>query len=292
MSFLLLGSAAAFDPTAKSITVVIPYPPGGGVDRGFRDFEKWTSSKKLSLQFNVIYKPGAEGLIGINEISKLPADGYHIFFGNVGNISIQRIKNPEAKIELITAISDPIIGFVVHKDSGINSLQDLTKISNIKAGVGTPAQRLSVLQLMDLSNNKIQAKLVPYKGGSPVVQDIIGNHITLAAVPLELVHRHVTSGTLKLLAVGSKTRFETFKNVPSIYEFYPNWKGYTGKVVVMPKGISSEVNVFWSNLFKEYMNDPAVKEKIAREYNEIFEFGPIELNKMADDLKQGLLSEK
>lgn len=287
ISFLFLSTAHAYDPTSKPITVVIPFAPGGGVDATFRHFEKWSASR--GLKFSVVYKPGAEGLVGMNEISNMPKDGYHISFGTVGTIATQRLKNPAAELEHITLIKNSISGFITHKDSGINSINDLYKGSNPKTvAYGAPGQKMLIEQMIDLSNGKIKATLVPYKGGGPVVQDLAGNHVQFAAPPLLIAKSHIDSGTIKLLAVGSKKRLKEYPNVPTIFEIFPEWKDYDGFAVVLPKGADPKSVKFWNDIMKEYMNDKKVQEEFVKEFNEPNSFGKEELEKLVINAMKAL----
>jgi len=275
----LTTSAFAFDATAKPITVVIPFAPGGGVDVTFRHFEKWAADK--GLKFTPMYKPGAEGLIGMNEIAGMPKDGYHISFGTAATIAIQRIKNPSAELEPITLIKNSISGFITHKDSKINSIADLYKGDLPKSlAYGAPGQKMLIEQLVELSKGKIKATLVPYKGGGPVVQDIAGNHVQFAAPPLLIAKSHIDAGTIKLLAVGSRNRLKEYPNVPTIFEIFPNWKDYDGFAVILPKGTDTDAVKFWTNILREYMNDKKVQEDFIKEYNEPNQFGKDELEKL------------
>ena len=289
MPFLMLGvmsTASAFDAAKQSVSVVIPFAPGGGVDKTFRHFEKWATDKNLN--FTPVYKPGAEGLIGMNEIAGMPKDGYHIGFGTAGTIAVQRIKNSSAELELITGIKNSITAFVTHKDSGITSIKDLEKTDNLTMAVGAPGQKMNMEQLLDLSNGKIKGKLIPYKGGGPVVQDIIGNHVKLAAVPMQIVKAHIDAGTLKLLAVGTRDRVAGFKDVPTIFEMFPAWKDNDGFAVIMPKGADPVAVKYWTELVKEYMNDKDVQRDFAKDFNESTPFGKVELEKIVDNAVKAL----
>jgi tripartite-type tricarboxylate transporter receptor subunit TctC len=284
---LSISVSHAFDPAAKSITVVIPFAPGGGVDATYRHFEKWATDK--GLKFTALYKPGAEGLIGMNEIAGMPKDGYHIAFGTVGTIAVQRLKNPAAELEPITLIKNSISAFITNKDSGINSFGDLAKGEIPKTiAHGAPGQKMLVEQVVDLSKGRIKATFVPYKGGAPVVQDIVGNHVQFGAPPLLITKSHIDAGTVKLLAVGSKRRLKEYPNVPSIFEIYPDWKDYDGFAVILPKGTDSKAVKFWNDIMKEYMSDKKVQEDFVKEFNESNNFGKEELEKLVNNAMKAL----
>jgi len=290
LSFLLCLSIAnsyAFDPTTQTIKVVMPFSPGGGVDQAFRHFEKY--AEKKGLRFIPIYKAGAEGLIGMNEIAGMPKDGYHIAFGTAATIAVQRIKNPAAELELITPIKNSISAFITHKDSGINSFGDLAKGEIPKTiAYGAPGQKMLVEQVVDLSKGRIKATFVPYKGGAPVVQDIVGNHVQFGGPPLQIAKSHIDAGTIKLLAVGSTKRLKEYPNVPTIFEIYPDWKDHDGFAVVLPSGTDSKAVQFWNNIMKEYMGDKKVQDDFTKEFNEPNNFGKEELEKLVKNAMKAL----
>jgi len=287
LSFTLVFSANAFDPASSPISVVIPFAPGGGVDQTFRHFEKWAANKNIKL--NPIYKPGAEGLIGMNEVSEMPKNGYNIGFVTAATIAVQRLKNPSAEVELITPIKNSIAGFITHRDSGINSIQDLYKGNTPRTlAFGAPGQKMLIEQLVELSKGKIDATLVPYRGGAPVVQDIAGNHVQFAAPPLLIAKPHIDAGTIRLVAVGSKQRLREYPNVPTIFEIFPDWKDYDGFAVVLPKEADPQAVKFWTQIMKEYMNDKKVQEDFVKEYNEPNRFGREELEKLVRNSMRAL----
>lgn len=266
-----ISSAWAFDATRNPVTVIIPFGPGGGVDKTFRHFEKWANNKNINL--TPVYKPGAEGVIGMTEIAGSPTNGYYLSFCTAGTIAAHRIKNPSVELELVTGIKNSIMVFVTHKDSGINSISDLQNSNDLTLGVGAPGQRIVMEQLLEVSNGKIKGRFISYKGGALVVQDLIGNHINLAAVPLEIVKSHVDAGTLKLLAVGSRNRVKEYSNVPSIVETYKDWKDNDWFAVVLPKGTDPTAIKVWNNILKEYLNDNSVQQDFAKDFNESTPFG-------------------
>lgn len=283
---LIAQPAQAFDAKQRPITVVIPFAAGGGVDQTFRHFEKWANEKGLT--FRVIYKPGAEGLIGMNEIAAMPRDGYHISFGTAGTVAVQRIRNPSEDLTLITAIKNSITAFITHRDSGINSFNDLYTVKGLTMAYGAPGQKMTMEQLIEISKGQINGKLIPYKGGGPVVQDLLGNHVQLAAVPLIISKAHIDAGTLKLLAVGAKKRLAQFPTMPTIYEIYPDWLDNDGFAVLMPKSSDATAVKYWTDLMKQYLDDPAVRADFVKDFNEPNDFGAAALEKLVNNAQAAL----
>jgi tripartite-type tricarboxylate transporter receptor subunit TctC len=275
LSLLLFTNAYAFDPTSKPITVVIPFTPGGGVDQTFRHFEKYAARK--GLNFVALYKPGAEGLIGMNEIASLPGDGYHISFGTVGTVAVQRIKNPSAEVVPVTAIKNSVTAYVTHKNSGIMSIQDLYN-GKISAGFGAPGQKMLLEKFIELSKNKIDFILVPYKGGAMVINDLAGGHIQFGAPPMVISKSQIDAGSIRLLAVGSSRRLVDYPNVPTIASIFLDWQDVDAFTFILPKNTNPAAEKYWSQLLKEYMNDKTVQEDFVKDFSELNEFGrrPVE----------------
>jgi tripartite-type tricarboxylate transporter receptor subunit TctC len=191
------------------------------------------------------------------------------------------LKNPSAELEPVTLIKNSISAFITHKDSGINSIADLYKGDKEKTiGYGAPGQKMLVDQVVRLSEGKIKSTMLPYKGGAPVVQDIVGNHIQFAAPPLLITKSHIDAGTVKLLAVGSKNRLKEYPNVPTIYEIFPSWKDYDGFAVVLPGKSDKAAIKFWTELLREYVNDKSVQADFIKEFNESNKFGREELESL------------
>lgn len=281
-----LQPAQAFDAKQRPITVVIPFAPGGGVDQTFRHFEKWANGR--GLNFTVSYKPGAEGLIGMNEIAGMPRDGYHISFGTAGTAAVQRMKNPTAELELITGIKNSITAFITHKDSGITDFNGLYSVKGLTMAYGAPGQKMTMEQLQEISKGRVQGKMIPYKGGGPVVQDLLGNHVQLGAVPLIIARSHIDAGTLRLLAVGAKRRLAQFPTTPTIYEIYPDWRDNDGFAVFLPKGADKAAVEFWTKIMKQYLDDASVKADFVKDFNESNDFGAAALEKLITNAQAAL----
>jgi tripartite-type tricarboxylate transporter receptor subunit TctC len=273
ISLGVITGAQAFDPKAKPITVLIPFAPGGGADQTFRHFEKWASTKH-GLTFTPVYKAGADGLIGMTELSRMPKDGYHIGFITGGTVAVQRMKSPEAVVQPLTATRGSIMALVTHADSGINSVADLAHSEKTRTlAYGAPGQLMFFEQLLTM-NPKIKGKLIPYKGASPAVQDVIGKHVDAAAVPFIVVKQHVDAGTLRLLALGTREILQEYAKVPTIYSLFPKWQDQDGQVVGVPKGMDPAALKFWNTILSEYVNDKEIRAELVRTYNETVPFGP------------------
>ena len=279
-----INTAHAFDVYSKPVTVVIPFGPGGGVDQTFRNLQKYAATKGIKL--NPVYKPGAEGVIGTRELISMPEDGFHLSVTTAGVIANYRITNPETDVVPITAIRDSIMVFVTHPNSNINTFDELEKYvkegKKISFGYGAPGQKIVLDQFFNLAKSTTTPLLVPYKGGAPVVADLVGGHIDVAAVPLSIVKSHIDAGKLKLLAVGASNKVEGLPDTVLIKTKYPKWEDPDGFAVVVEKGTDPAAIKFWSDFMKNYMNDSNVRKEFTAEYTVPTEFGPTAIERMIE----------
>jgi tripartite-type tricarboxylate transporter receptor subunit TctC len=279
-----INTAHAFDAYSKPITVVIPFAPGGGVDQTFRNLQKYAATKGITL--NPMYKPGAEGVIATRDLISMPEDGFHLSVTTAGVIANYRITNPETDVVPITAIRDSIMVFVTHPGSKIDSFDELEKSvkegKKISFGYGAPGQKMVLDQFFSFSKPSSPPLMVPYKGGAPVVADLMGGHIDVAAVPLSIVKNHIDAGKLKLLAVGAKTKVDGLPDVTLVKSKYPKWEDPDAFAVVVEKGTDPNAIKFWSEFMKAYMNDTAVKKEFTAEYTVPTEFGSAAIEKMIE----------
>jgi tripartite-type tricarboxylate transporter receptor subunit TctC len=279
-----INTAQAFDAYSKPVTVVIPFAPGGGVDQTFRNLQKYAATKGITL--TPMYKPGAEGVIATRELISMPEDGFHLSVTTAGVIANYRITNPETDVVPITAIRDSIMVFVTHNNSNINTFDDLEKSvkegKKISFGYGAPGQKMVLDQFFSFVKPTTAPLLVPYKGGAPVVADLAGGHIDVAAVPLSIVKSHIDSGKLKLLAVGAKNKVDGLPDATLVKVKYPKWEDPDAFAVVVEKGTNPAAIKFWSEFMKEYVTDSAVKKEFANEYTVPAEFGSKAVEKMIE----------
>ena len=279
-----INTAHAFDVYSKPITVVIPFGPGGGVDQTFRNLQKYAATKGIKL--NPVYKPGAEGVIGTRELISMPEDGFYISVTTAGVIANYRITNPEIDVVPITAIRDSIMVFVTHPNSNINTFDELEKAvkdgKKISFGYGAPGQKMVLDQFFSFVKPTTDPLLVPYKGGAPVVADLTGGHVDVAAVPLSIVKSHIDAGKLKLLAIGAQSNVDGLPNATLIKSKYPKWEDPDAFAVVVEKGTDPAAIKFWSEFIKEYITDVSVKKEFIAEYTIPSEFGPKAIERMIE----------
>ena len=283
LSFIILCitiSANAFDPKTKPVQVIMPFAPGGGVDQTFRHLQKYAAAKNITLIG--IYKPGGDGIMSINELNKLPKDGYHVSITTPPVIAYNRMRNIGVDVIPITGIRDTVMSLVSSTKSNITTIDELERsIKNgdkISLGYGSPGQQLFLDQLVEFTKTKHDILMVPYKGGGPVVNDLLAGHIDIAVVPYPISKSHILTGKMTLLAIGSKIPPQGITAI-SIEQRYPNWQHYDGFGLVVAPGTSTEAIKWWSDFMQEYLSDSQVRFEFLADGTFASNFGTNNLEK-------------
>jgi tripartite-type tricarboxylate transporter receptor subunit TctC len=230
----------------KPVRLVVPFPPGGGVDLTAR-----VLSQKLSeaWKFQVIVdnRTGAGTTIGTEIAAKAAADGYTLLLTN-NALAISAGLYPKLRYDtskdfapIMEILSAPFV-LVIPATSPSKSVQDLIAAAKARpgelalanTGIGSGPHLAGVLFGIV---NGITFNHVPYKGGGPAIQDLIANRVqALFTTPLA-ANPHVQSGRLRLLAVTSAKRASGLPNAPTIAEAgVKNYDVSTWYMLLAPAG--------------------------------------------------------
>jgi tripartite-type tricarboxylate transporter receptor subunit TctC len=260
-------------PTAKPITMVVPFPPGPALDMVAR-LVGGKLSAAVGQTVVVDNRTGANGTIGSNAVARAAPDGYTLLAATAGThvTAMHLMKNlpydPVKDFTPIMAAVEPATCLVVNASLPVNSVQELIayakanpgKLSYGSSGVG------SVFHMMgELFNQTAGVKIahVPYRGVAPAMQDVIGGHIPMVFISVSNAMPAVRQGSVKILAVLEPARYAKLANVPSMSEIIPefrkpsSWFGFFGPAK-MPPEIVARVN---ANMRKG-INAPDVRAKL------------------------------
>ncbi len=289
-SLLALGGATAYLATAfgpivgpasaqawpeRPVTVIVPFPPGGGTDTFARPLAAALSAQ-LGQTFIVDNRGGAGGTLGAGTAARAEKDGYTLFFGAVHHAiapgvypklayDIEKDFQPIAVVAVVPQV------VVVNPDrvkaATLGELVEAAKASPGSltygsAGNGT-SHHLAGELFKSVTGTEIQH--VPYKGAGPALQDLIGGQIDMMFDGLGSSAGHIKSGSIKPLAVASAERSPILPDVPTaaeaglsgyeVYTWYALWalagtpqEIVDSLVVEVDKALSSEqVKTVWAS---------------------------------------------
>jgi tripartite-type tricarboxylate transporter receptor subunit TctC len=233
---------AAGWPT-RPVRIIVPAPAGGAYDRTIRPLAEELATQ-LKQPFVIENVPGAGNIIGTQAGAAAAPDGYTLTVTGMLNTIAQGIYE-KVPFDIVNGFAHiaPVAGgaqwLVVNRDAGIHSLADLIAQARRepgKAAYASSGQGSTGHLLMELLQRSSGTTLthIPYKGGAPALQDVLGGQVPVAVIPPGGVLTHIQSGRLKVLAVSSATRSPELPQVPTFEEL-----GYKQLTVVSWVGLSA-----------------------------------------------------
>ena len=232
LSALPLLARAADDFPSKPIRIVVPFAAGGPTDLMARAIGK-TMSANTGQPVIIDNKPGGGGVIGMSEITHLPADGYTLVFPSILAVPNPALM-PNYPFDTLRDFAPlTVVGFVPHAlvvrpDFAAKNLQELVAMAKAKpnslnygsSGNGTSAHLGAALFAQRAG---ISVTHVPYRGAGPAVQDLLGGRIQFMFLDMSTALSQIKAGKLRAIAVAPKTRFAGLPDVPTVAE-----QGYPG----------------------------------------------------------------
>jgi tripartite-type tricarboxylate transporter receptor subunit TctC len=228
--------------------MIVPFAPGGASDFVARIIQPGVS-QFLGQQIVVDNRAGAAGIIGTDAAARAVPDGYTIFLGNVGTISINpgvnanmRV-NPDKDLAPVSICADTPSILITRPDFPANTVSEL--VAYVKANQGKitfASPGSSTLNRLEMEVFKKDAGLdmvhVPYKGGAgPAVTGVLAGHVDLMFTTLSSAMEFVKTKSVKALAVTTRERMADLPDMPTMYEL--GWKNLvtsSWQGVLVPSG--------------------------------------------------------
>jgi tripartite-type tricarboxylate transporter receptor subunit TctC len=270
IALVACGTSFAQTYPTKPVRVIVPFPPGAGVDITTRLILPKLSDA-FGQQFIADNRPGAAGNIGAEIAARAPNDGYTLLAGGAPQ-AISQTLYPRLGYNLVKDF-DPVafmasVPFllVVHPSLPVKTVKDLVALARAKraeltyasTGSGsTPhltAEILKTLAAIDIVH-------VPYKGTPPAVTDLIAGNVTFMFANSLSVLPHVQSGRLRALAVTSAKRSAVTPSLPTIAETYPGFESGTWFALFAPAGTPREIIGRLNAAVSKAVQMPDVREK-------------------------------
>ena len=281
---LLPGLALAQGYPAKPVRLVVPFPPGGTTDLIARIVQP-KFQEFLGAQVVIENKGGAGGSIGAAEVARSAPDGYTMLMvfdtHAVNHHLYKEAPDPFKTLEhLMLMVTSPstLVGV---SNFAPGNLRDLVahakanagKVTYATAGTGS-SNHLGALLLEQYAGVKMTH--VPYKGGGPMVQALLGNQVDICLMSTPLILPHIQAGKVKAIAVGGKERMAVLPSVPTLAETYPGFEQISWFGLLVPAGTSRDVSAKIHGAMAKTLAVPEVKQRLTERGFDVLASSPEE----------------
>jgi tripartite-type tricarboxylate transporter receptor subunit TctC len=249
--FLAVSPLAAQEWPAKTVRIIVPFPPGGSADLLPR-----IVAEKLAERWGqpviVENRPGAAGNIGADVVYRADPDGYTLLSAPPPPLVINRLLYPKLSYDSSQFVPITVIGAIpnvllVHPKVNVKSVAELIalaranpgKLNYASQGSGTTSHLTA--ELFKSMAGGLDLTHVPYKGTAPALADLLGGQVDMMCDNLGVSLPHVRSGKLKALAVASAKRVNTLPQVPALAETLPGFEALAWFGIVGPPRVPSAI---------------------------------------------------
>ena len=273
MLFSAIGNASAQDYPTRPITLIVPFPAGGGVDAIGRIVAE-KLSVALGQQVVIDNRGGAAGVIGTRAAAKAAPDGYTLVMATTGSVAINPTLyanpgyDPRKDLAPIGLISSTPIVLMAHLSFPAKSLADViarAKQNPGKLDIGTPPPGTSSYLAAELFKVMagIDFTIVTYKGTGPLTTDLIGGHVPLAFNVLAPAMGNLKSGILRALAVAAPARTGLLPEVPTATEAgLPGFEAVLHYGLLAPAGTPRAIVERLNKELRAIIATPEVRQRI------------------------------
>jgi tripartite-type tricarboxylate transporter receptor subunit TctC len=263
---------AQADYPSKPVKIIVPFPAGGTSDVMGRLVAE-ELGKILKQPFIVENIGGAGGVIGTERGAKAAPDGYTLIQTGVGQNAVAHGLEPLPKynsntdfIHISQVHSGPNV-LVVHPGTPFKTLKDVVdyaKANPAKLDYGyTPAASGHMAMELFKQTAGIYMLGIPYRGGGPMMTDILGGTIKMMFINQDVALQHVKAGKLRPLAVTSAQRNPLYPDVPTVAESgYKGFEALSWSGISAPKGVPQPIIDKLEAAMVQAMGSPAVKQRL------------------------------
>lgn len=271
----LTAHASAQIFPSRNITIVVPYPAGGGADFVIRLIAD-DLTKRLGWTIVIDNRGGANGTIGAAAVARSAPDGYTFMIVPSGPVVSAKLLseglpyNPDTDFTPVMKVVFVPNVIVIGKDVPAKTLKEFVAYAKanpgkINAGTSGPNSTQDLLSIMFAAGTGIEITQVPYKGTGQMLPDLVGNRVQVIFDAVGPYLALAKSGDVRILATHNPTRLEGLPDIPTIVESgfndVPTWQTWFG--IFGPKGLPDDIRTRFANEVAAYLNTPAAKEKLA-----------------------------
>jgi tripartite-type tricarboxylate transporter receptor subunit TctC len=281
VAFAVAATVSAFAAYPdKPVTLVVPFPPGGSTDAIARVLAQ-ELPRKLGGTWIVDNKPGATGTVGAAFVKRAPADGYTLFVSSLGPFVIAPHLIKGVQYDALKDLDPITVAVQAPNMLVVPASSPYKTVPELLAGLKKTPGKVSFASSGNGSSDHLSAELfwqqtgtqglhVPYKGGSPAINDLLGGQVEAAFVNINSIIQHIKAGKVRALGISSEARSPLLADVPTLSE-----QGVKGaevqswQAVAAPKGLPADVKQKLYTAIAAALNDKEVKDKLLAQGFEI-----------------------
>jgi tripartite-type tricarboxylate transporter receptor subunit TctC len=269
------SAAAQADYPNRTVTLVVPYPPGGGVDVLARVVAEKLSGL-IGQQVIVDNRVGGSGLVGTRTLIRSAPDGYTLFLGHTGSISINPSLyvhagfDPRKDFTPIGLFASMPVALLAHPSfpgKTIGEVIEIAKKEGGKLNIGTSAVGTGGYLSAELfkSITGVQATIIPYKGTAQLMNDLVGGHVPIAFGVLPPAMGNLAAGTLRGIAVLDKQRFSLLPDIPTSNESGLKFESVLHYGVLGPPGMPKPIVDKLNDAIRKIAMTEEIKKRVNTE---------------------------
>jgi tripartite-type tricarboxylate transporter receptor subunit TctC len=269
----LAGAVRADDYPARTITLIVPFPPGGPSDVVARIIGDGLG-RQLNQTVIIENVGGAGGTIGTARVAAATPDGYTLLAAGMGSHVAAPVLTPNVRydavkdFEPIGLIANAPVAVVVRKDFPAKDFKEFVAyvkehgdaVKQAHGGVGSSSHMACLLLTSELG---LKPKLIPYRGTGPALADLIGDHVDFYCDQVVSVAPAVKGKSIKALVVSGDTPSPALPGVPSAKQ--AGIADYTLSIwsaIYAPKGTPKEIVTKLAAALDKALDDPAVAKRL------------------------------
>jgi tripartite-type tricarboxylate transporter receptor subunit TctC len=265
--------AAAAGYPERPVSMVVPFPPGGSSDMIARVLAA-KMQEKMGATFIVENKAGATGTIGATYVAHAKPDGYTLLVSSLAPFAVNPFLqkslpyDPVKDFDPLSVLVQAPNVLVANPKVPVNTLADViaylkqhpNEASFASSGAGSSDHLTAELFWQETGTHGLH---VPYKGGGPAIQDLVGGQVQFSFQNLNAVIGQIKGGQLKAIAITSSKRSPLLPDVPTLDESgIKNADVYSWQAIAGPKGLPADVKAKLHQGIVAAMNDPDAKKKL------------------------------
>ena len=286
MSGFCASAHAQMPYPTKPIRIVVPFPPGGGVDLlarivGGKMAETWGQA------LIVDHRPGASATLGADLVAKSPPDGYSMVLVTTSfamTPGLQKVPyDPVRDFTPLTLIAVVPNIVMVHPSLPAKNLKDLVALARAKPGQLTYASSgyasvpHLVMEMLRMTVPGLDLTHVPYKGNSQALTALLTGEVTIAGTALPSAMAYIVNGRLRPIAITSAKRSTAVPQVPTLDESGAKGYEYASDFgLLLPARVPAEIVAKLHNEVARTLKIPEVADKLVAQGYEIAGSGPEE----------------